>query len=131
MGEHINLVSMNVSGLGDRIKRNDVFSQIREHNIRLSIACMQDTHFDNTLKYRIKTELGLRVEMTSCSSNSRGVAILFNNNFEYTVHKVLEDPQGNYIIIHLTIANCLRLTLANIYGPIVMTLSFTAIYQQH
>jgi exonuclease III len=115
MGEHMKLVSMNVRGLGDRVKRNDVFSKIKEQHI--SIACLQDTHFDIKLKHRIKSEWGLRVEMTSSSSNSRGVAVLFNNNFEYTVHKVLEDPQGNYIIIDLTIANCLRLTLANIYGP--------------
>jgi hypothetical protein len=57
------------------------------------------------------------VETTSYSSNARGVPVLFSNNFEYNIHKVLEDPNGNYIIIDLTITNCLRLTLVNIYGP--------------
>jgi hypothetical protein len=55
--------------------------------------------------------------MTSYSSNSRGVAVLFNNNFEYTIHKVNVDSKGNFIIIDITIINCLRFTLVNIYGP--------------
>jgi exonuclease III len=115
MGEHINLVTMNVRGLGDRIKRNDIFTKIKEQKI--SIACLQDTHFNDKLKHRINSEWGLRVEMTSFSSNARGVAVLFNNNFEYTIHSVTTDPYGNYIIIDLTIANCSRLILVNIYGP--------------
>jgi hypothetical protein len=39
MGEYINLVSMNVRGLGDCIQRNDVFSKLREQHI--SIACLK------------------------------------------------------------------------------------------
>jgi exonuclease III len=61
--------------------------------------------------------LGFRAESTSYSSNSRGVCVLFNNDFEYTIHKVNVDPNGNFIIIDLTITNCVRLTLVNIYGP--------------
>jgi exonuclease III len=115
MGDHINLVSMNVRGLGDRIKRNDIFTKIKEGKI--SIACLQDTHFDGKLKHKIISEWGSRVEMTMYSSNSRGVAILFNNNFEHTIHNVSIDPNGNYDIIDLTITNCVRQTLANIYRP--------------
>jgi hypothetical protein len=58
-----------------------------------------------------------RAESTSYMSNSSFCCVLFNNNFEYTIHKVNVDPNGNFIIIDLTITNCVRLTLVNIYGP--------------
>jgi hypothetical protein len=57
MGEHIKLVSMNTRGLGDRIKRNDIFTKLKEQHI--SIACLQDTHFDDKLRHKIKAEWGL------------------------------------------------------------------------
>jgi exonuclease III len=115
MGDHIRLISMNARGLGDRIKRNDIFTRIKEQNV--SIACIQDTHFDSKLIKKVKAEWGFRAESTSYSSNSRGVCVLFNNNVEYTIRKVNVDPNGNFIINDLTITNCIRLTLVNIYGP--------------
>ena len=36
----------------------------------------------------------------SYKSNSRGVAVLFNNNFEFKVREVQRDENGNFIIIY-------------------------------
>ena len=39
------------------------------------------------------------------------------NNFEYEIHNVYSDSQGNYCIIDIVIEKKTRLTLVNIYGP--------------
>ena len=52
----------------------------------------------------------------SCSSNSRGGAIMFMNNFEFKVNDVKRDESGNYIIISLS-AMGKDLILVNVYGP--------------
>ena len=49
-------------------------------------------------------------------SNSRGVCILFNNNFEFKVHAEKKDSGGNLLALDLSIEDN-RITLINIYGP--------------
>ena len=41
---------------------------------------------------------------------------MFNNNFEFHIHKIIKDENGNKLIIDITIERK-RLTLLNIYGP--------------
>ena len=41
---------------------------------------------------------------------------MLNNNFEFTLHDKVADPDGNKLILDITINNK-RLTLINIYGP--------------
>ena len=50
------------------------------------------------------------------STNSRGVAILFNTDVEYTVHNKYTDATGNLVVIDLEIYQR-RITLSAIYGP--------------
>lgn len=52
----------------------------------------------------------------SFCSSSRGVAVLFNNNFELQLHKEKKDDEGNLLALDLSIDNN-RITLVNIYGP--------------
>ena len=47
---------------------------------------------------------------------SKGVAVLFKNNFEYKIHNILKDDEGRYILIDIEMLNK-RLTLANLYAP--------------
>ena len=53
---------------------------------------------------------------SSYKSNSRGVAILFSNNFEFSVEKEIYDESGNYVITDCTSEDH-KFILANIYGP--------------
>ena len=49
-------------------------------------------------------------------SGSKGVAVLFKNNFEYKIHNVLKDNEGGYIWINIEMMNK-HLTLVYIYAP--------------
>ena len=49
-------------------------------------------------------------------TGSRGVAVLFKNNFEYKIHSTIRDELGRYIVIDIEFFNR-RMTLGNVYGP--------------
>ena len=51
------------------------------------------------------------------STNSRGVAILLNNTFEYSVNKCIKDPEGRYVILEISIINLITLLVINVYAP--------------
>ena len=60
---------------------------------------------------------GGTVLLSGRSSAARGVAILFSKNFEFKIHDSMNDTEGNFIVVDLTIEGLPRLTLAAIYAP--------------
>ena len=111
----IKICSLNCQGLGDQNKRRDVFSYLRKHNY--SIICLQDTHFTKSREKIIENEWGYKAFFNSFDSRSRGVAVLFNNNFaEFKIHKFLNDTSGNFLFLDIEI-NQKHFVLVNIYGP--------------
>ena len=106
--------SLNCQGLGDMHKRRDVFHYLRKksHNI----YCLQDTHFDTKIEKYVQAEWGYSCYFSSYKSNARGVAILFNNNFEFKVKTIESDKEGNYVLVLFT-AMDKDILLVNLYGP--------------
>ena len=95
--ESLSILSLNCQGLGDLNKRKDVFNYL--HSKKYNIVCLQDTHFTTSQENNIETLWGYRCYFSSFASNSRGVSILFKNNFEFTVHREKRDVGGNYLIL--------------------------------
>ena len=87
---------------------------LRKQNF--SIYLLQDTHFHPSIEERIKREWGCDIFFASYNSNSRGVAILVNNNIEYKCLNVVQDPNGNYLILRIKVFDK-DITIVNIYGP--------------
>ena len=114
MDSVITFSSVNCQGLGDFKKRRDVFHSLK--NKKHSVYFLQDTHFEPKLENYIKSEWGYECYFASHSSNARGVAILFNNNFEFKVKKINKDTNGNFIVIVLEIKKE-DYVLVNLYGP--------------
>ena len=54
--------------------------------------------------------------LSSTASNSRGVAILFKNWFDFKVYRDIKDKNGNFIILDITVSDY-RLTFVVVYGP--------------
>ena len=111
--EGINIVSLNLQGLGSSQKRRDVFHYLREKKY---IYFLQDTHSDPKLENDVRSEWGYTCYFASFSFQSRGVAILFNNNFEFNVQKVYKDACGNFMFVSVTTMDK-DLLLVNVYGP--------------
>jgi len=117
----IQILSCNCLGLRDLQKRHDVFSYLRQK--KYSIYCLQDTHFTKEIEHLVRTQWGYQCYFSNYSSNGRGVAILFNNNFEYKCLQEKKDLHGNMLALNLIIDNE-NLTLITIYGPNADTPNF-------
>ena len=111
----LKIVSMNCRGLGDLCKRKDVFNYLRDKSA--SIYCIQDTHFTPNMEKIIQMQWGYEMVSSYGTSNSRGVSILFNNNFEYKLLECNSDKEGNYIMINIEVEHKFTVTILNIYGP--------------
>ena len=114
MDSSISIVSVNCQGLNNKQKRRDVFHYLR--NKQYSVYFLQDTHFEKKLENYILAEWGYDGYFSSYASNARGVAILFNNNFEFKVKRVCRLVGGNAIVV-LAEIKTLDFLFVNIYGP--------------
>jgi exonuclease III len=80
------------------------------------IYCLQDTHFDKNVRCALDKEWQGDYYCSYQNTQSRGVTILFNNNFDYNVHDVKIDPRGNFVVIDVSFHDK-RFTLCSVYGP--------------
>ena len=107
---------MNCQGLGNFEKRKDVFNYIHGNFKNSNIICLQDTHFVPEKENLIRSQWGFDCIFNSFTSNSRGVCVLFHNNFQYKVNNIKSDLNGNFLILDISIDDR-RFTLVNLYGP--------------
>ena len=49
------------------------------------------------------------------NKNSRGTAIFFSNNFEYILHDIKTDDDGNLLVVNMTISD-MNIKIINLYG---------------
>lgn len=110
----VKIVTYNCQGLNDNGKRIDVFQHLKEK--KSDIYCLVDTHFTSKEENFISLQWGYNCIFNSKSSNSRGVAILFNNNIDYEIHQQLKDENGNLLMADISVHGK-RFSLAAIYGP--------------
>ena len=112
--DSITILSVNCQGLGKARKRRDVFHYLKQKSC--SIYCLQDTHFSTKLETYVKAEWGNNCFFASYSSNSRGVAVMFMNNFEFKINDVKRDRNGNFILVSFSMKDT-DILLVNVYGP--------------
>ena len=93
--------SINCRGLSsDKIKRRDIFLKCRQ---KYDISFLIDTDSKNETEPYWRSEWGNDIKFSSQSSNSRGIAILFRNTFQYHIEKEIKDSDGNFIILSIRI----------------------------
>lgn len=111
----IKIISVNCQGLNDAKKRKDIFQFYRQQ--KCNILCLVDTHFTEEMEQDIRNEWGYEACFNSFSSKSRGVAILFNNNFDFKIHEQIKvENTGNLLALSISIENR-KLSLVCLYGP--------------
>jgi exonuclease III len=114
IGDDLTIYSQNCQGLGNTQKRCDIFHYLRKKDN--NIICLQNVHIEEKLCSFVKNEWGYDVYFSPYKRNSRGVMVLFRNNFEQKVENIYSYENGNYLILDMLMPN-FRLTLVNIYGP--------------
>ena len=78
---------------------------------------LQDTHWSPELNNYIASEWGFRAFFSYYKTNSRGVAILLNNTFEFEITNQINDINGNFLILELNLPGILSIIIGNVYGP--------------
>ena len=110
---NITVLSANCQGLCTYEKRIDGLSYMKETGA--SIVCLQDIHLTEREITSVK-QIWLDCYINGVRHNSRAVAILLNNNFEYNVLEVNKDDQGNYLQVMMCVSN-ITINLITIYSP--------------
>ena len=111
----IKIESINCRGIRNKGKRVDIFNKAREDNIH--ILCLQETHITERDINIIKNEWNVTFHISGNETNSCGVLIAINNNFEYTCHNIITDTQGRHLILDIELIGVARFLLTNIYAP--------------
>ena len=114
LGNSITVLSANCQGLQNKEKRFDVINYFKETHA--SIVCLQDTHWTEKDIKAIKALWGNDIYLSGGQTNSRGVAILLNNNFEYEVLNYKKDKNGNFLNLILKLSTMI-VNIISIYGP--------------
>ena len=112
--DKITVASVKCRGLGNVQKRRDAFI-ICDKNAILFFF-LQDTYLDPKLDKYITAEWGFTSYFCSNNTRSRGVAIIFNNDFEFKVKGVFRDNGRNFLLVHISTMK-MDVLLVNIYGP--------------
>ena len=110
----LKICSLNVRGLGDNQKRREIFNWLRSK--ALSIYFLQEVHCSENVTSIWSAEWGYKTLFSSFSSAKRGVAILFNNSFDFKIQKTYADLNGRFIICDIETEEK-YITLANVYAP--------------
>ena len=115
MTDSVCIYSMNARGLGDQVKRVQVFLWL--HNRPADIFFLQETHSTTFCEKQWKDDWGNNnIFFSHGTSNSTGVAILFSNNMDFKIMNEYHDDDGRVIVLDVTINDDI-ITIINIYGP--------------
>lgn len=79
--------------------RKDVLKFYKEKGC--SILCPQDRHFTVDIEQFVETQWGYRWFCLSFISNTRGVAIIVNNDFKFKINQTCTDNHGNLYALNI------------------------------
>ena len=114
MANGLKIASMNVRGLAGEGKRRDIFNWLKRK--QFTIYCLQDIHINSKNERVFFKDWDGEAYISSISSESRGLAILFKKNLDYKILNEEKDNCGNLLMIEIQIQN-FTFFLAVIYGP--------------
>lgn len=111
--ETISLCSLNVRGLGNFKKRQQVFQWLNDK--KYSICLLQETHSTPEIIDKWKSEWKGETFFSGNKTNRAGVAILFNQSFSGKIVQYNEFITGRLVSVDVTI-NDRDISIFNIYG---------------
>lgn len=113
--EEIRIVSLNVNGLGNPVKRSMAMNKLRKE--KNEICLLQETHMSKIEHEKLK-KFGFKKTYYNSYSNSRqrGLAILISNSTPFEPIREIKDKEGTYIMVIGKIEQT-TVTLVNVYAP--------------
>ena len=112
--ETFKVAMYNVRGLRDNNKRKQVMHYLHIKNY--DIVFVQEAHGCNYSEKIWSANWGRKIWFSHGDMNARGVAILFKRNLEINVHNIINDKEGRYVILYVTMFKQ-KWVLASVYAP--------------
>ena len=125
----LSVLSLNINGLSDDKKRNNLYEKIINKNIDITLT--QETHStrQNIDKWE-KEWAGKSFWHSGKVPESSGVAILIKQNLNIETHTISKDEEGRIISLTLTFENQ-NFQIINIYGPMKNSEKHTFYKERH
>ena len=111
---NLKIITINIQGLADKVKRTKVFRYIREQNV--DIALLQETHSTKNCHKIWKAEWGGNIRFSDGISNAQGVAILFKRDFEGSILDCNKRDDGRLLSLQVKV-NSQTIRIVNVYAP--------------
>ena len=108
--------SFNVRGLGQKVKRNMIFSNLKKKS-KNGIFLLQETHCTKHMEKKWKDEWGGEILFSNLTSESGGVMIMFSPGLDITFSEIESNDPGRSLLIDINIAETENLILCNLYAP--------------
>lgn len=112
---NISLLSLNINGLNNPVKRGKVILKMRK--VKAQIIFLQETHLSKKEHEKLKKFGYRKTYYSTCrQSRKRGVAIMIQNAVNFECLKEINDDEGRYVIVKGKLENKM-ITLVNVYAP--------------
>ena len=108
------MITLNVNGLNDPIKRRRVSDWIKTQDP--SICCLQETHLRPKDTYSLKIKGWRTIYHSNSTQKKTGIAILISDKLKFIPKTVVRGVEGHYTILKGSIQQE-DLTILNIYAP--------------
>lgn len=108
------ILSWNVRGLGQVIKRAKIFAHLK--SLSADIIFLQETHIKHNSKWRLKISWIDQIYQANFCTKARGAAILIRKNVPLIHSSTISDPNGRFLIV-AGVLNSMPITFVNIYAP--------------
>uniref|UniRef100_A0AAX7UTV9 exodeoxyribonuclease III n=1 Tax=Astatotilapia calliptera TaxID=8154 RepID=A0AAX7UTV9_ASTCA len=114
-GEPVELISFNVNGVLNPVKRSKILSKLKRE--KAQVAFLQETHLSQSEHVKLRRQGFKNVFLSSyMAGHRRGVAILISNTINNEHISELQDGEGRFIKITGKIEGQ-EMTFINVYIP--------------
>ena len=110
----LNLISLNVRGVRDRVKRKMIFDWVRMR--KGDMVMLQETYSTPDIEEEWEGEWGGRIIFSHGSNHSRGVMILLAPGLNFKIDQVMKDDEGRFVVLKGDLLGY-KLLLGNVYFP--------------
>ena len=111
---NFNAITFNCNGIGNKIKRQKVFTFLKD-KLKNGFVFMQETHSTENLEKEWKSQWGGEIYFSHGTSNSTGCAIAFSKKFSVKIVSQSRDDFGRLLILE-SVINDEHFLLINLYN---------------
>ena len=96
MNKYLSIITLNVNGLNDPIKRRRIAEWIRKHDPH--ICCLQDTHLRTKHIHRLKVKGWKQIFQANEQGKRARIAILISDKIDFKKRVIKRDIEGHITI---------------------------------